>query len=65
MRPRIRVRPRSGAVRVRIEPADDWQRVGRRHFLTRDAYEETKRWEQVKRSLWRMLQSVFKGRVKR
>ena len=60
MRPRIRVRPRSGAVRVQVAPGDDWQRIGRRHFLTRDAYERATRLRRMKRSLWQKLRAMFR-----
>ena len=60
MRPRIRVRPRSGAVRIQVAPGDDWQRIGRRHFLTRDAYERATRLRRMKQTLWQKLRAMFR-----
>lgn len=60
MTARVKVRVVRLPQRPAIAPADDWERFGRNHFLTRDAFERCRRPATGSRRGW--LSRLFHGR---
>jgi hypothetical protein len=54
---RVRVQPRRIAPVIRVTAADEWERVARRHFLSREQFER----QRLRRSRLRWLGRLLGG----